>query len=107
MTSAPLVRRSLLSRLPLIATIATDATLLAALVAWQWAERQPISRAPWKLPIVLSLVSLGCGAVALVACRRANRVLLFLLDFVAVLAAAWLFNHIYGRLGVGHTIWLR
>jgi hypothetical protein len=105
---APLpARRSFLSRLPLIATIATDATLVAALAAWQWAERQPISRAPWKLPIVLSLVSLGCGAVALVACRRANRVLLFLLDFAAVLAAAWLFNHLYGRLGAGPTMWLR
>lgn len=101
MTPAPPARRSLLSRLPLVATIATDATLLAAVVAWQWAERQPISRAPWKLPIVLSLVSLGCGAVALVACRRANRVLLFLLDFAAVLLAAWLFNHLYGRLGAG------
>ena len=101
MTSAPPARRSLLSRLPVIATIATDAALLAALVAWQWAERQPIWRAPWQLPIALSLVSLGCGAVALIACRRANRVLLFLLDLGAVLVAAWLFNHLYGRLDVG------
>ncbi len=101
MTAAPPARRSLLSRLPVISTIATDAALLAALVAWQWAERQPIWRAPWQLPIALSLVSLGCGAVALIACRRANRVLLFLLDLAAVLLAAWLFNHLYGRLDVG------
>jgi hypothetical protein len=108
MTSAPPVRRTLLSRLPLIATIATETALLAALAAWQWAERQPISRTPWKLPIVLSLVTLGCGAVALVACRRANRVLLFLLDLAAVLLAAWLYNHLYGRLGAGDPtrIWV-
>jgi hypothetical protein len=100
-------RRPLLARLPLIATIATDAALLAALVAWQWEERQPISRVSWELPIVLTLVSLACGAVALIACRRANRVLLFLLDFSAVLVAAWLFNHLYARVASSQPFWLR
>ena len=98
-------RYPLLQRLPVIASIATDVSLLAALVAWQWVERQPIARAPWKLPLVLALITLGCGAVALVACRRANRVLLFLLDFAAVLVAAWLFNHLYQRAAFG-TFWL-
>ena len=101
-------RRSLFSRLPLIATVATEATLLAAVIAWQWVERQPVASAPpWRLPIVLTLLSLGCGAVALVACRRANRVLLFLLDFATVLLAAWLFNHLYERLAMGRALWLR
>ena len=103
----PPPRRSLLARLPVIATVATEATLLAALIAWQWVERQPLSSAPWRLPIVLALISLGCGAVALIACRRANRVLLFLLDFAAVLLAAWLFNHLYERLTLGRALWLR
>jgi len=103
----PPARRTLRSRLPVIATVATDATLLAALVAWQWVERQPLARAPWQLPIVLTLVSLACGAVALVACRRANRVLLFLLDFAAVLLAVWLFNHLYERLAMGRALWPR
>ena len=100
-------RRSLFSRLPMIATVATEATLLAAVIAWQWVERQPVASAPWRLPIVLTLLSLGCGAVALVACRRANRVLLFLLDFATVLVAAWLFNHLYERLAMGRALWLR
>ena len=103
-----MARPSLLARLPLAASIATQAGLLATVAAWQWVERQPIARAPWKLPIVLALATLGCGAVALVACRRANRVLLFLLDFAAVLLAAWLFSHLY-RLQVPGPggIWLR
>jgi hypothetical protein len=103
----PTPHRSLLARLPVIATVATDAALLSAVIAWQWVERQPVAHAPWRLPITLTLVSLGCGAVALVACRRANRVLLFLLDFATVLAAAWLFNHLYERLSFGRAIWLR
>ncbi|HEV8242079.1 MAG TPA: hypothetical protein VGS57_22125 [Thermoanaerobaculia bacterium] len=103
----PVPRRPLLARLPLIASIATEATLLAALGAWQWEERQPISRVSWELPIVLALASLACGAVALIACRRANRVLLFLLDFSAVLVAAWLFNHLYGRVAISQPFWLR
>ena len=105
--SPPAARRSPFARLPLIATIATDAALLAALVAWQWEERQPISRVSWELPIVLTLLSLACGAVALIACRRANRVLLFLLDFSAVLVAAWLFNHLYPRIATSQPFWLR
>ena len=32
------------------ATIATDVSLLASLLAWQWVERQPFATAPWKLP---------------------------------------------------------
>jgi len=107
MQPLPIPRRSLLSRLPMIATVATEATLLAAVITWQWVERQPVASAPWRLPIVLTLVSLGCGAVALVACRRANRVLLFLLDFATVLLAAWLFNHLYERLAMGRAFWLR
>jgi len=107
MQPLPPARRTLHSRLPMVATVATDATLLAAMAAWQWVERQPLASAPWRLPIVLALSSLGCGAVALVACRRANRVLLFLLDFAAVLLAAWLFNHLYGRLAFGRALWLR
>ena len=99
-------RRSPFTRLPLITTIATDAALLAALIAWQWEERQPISRVSWKLPIVLALVCLACGAVALIACRRTNRVLLFLLDFSAVLVAAWLFNHLYARVAISRPFWL-
>ena len=100
-------RHAFFQRLPVIATIATDVSLLAALATWQWAERQPIASAPWKLPLVLCLITLACGAVALVACRRANRVLLFLLDFVAVLAAAWLFNHLYEQAAFGHPLWVR
>ena len=105
-SSPPAARRSPFARLPLIATIATDAALLAALAAWQWEERQPISRVSWELPIVLTLVCLACGAVALIACRRANRVLLFLLDFSAVLVAAWLFNHLYARVAISRPFWL-
>ena len=52
-------------------------------------------------------VDLLCGAVALIACRRANRVLLFLLDFIAVLVAAWLFNHLYERVAVAGAFWQR
>jgi len=100
-------RRSLFARLPLVATIATGISLLAALASWQWYARQPVTHVPWKLPIVMSLVTLGCGAVALVACRRANRVLLFLLDFVAVLVAAWLFNHLYEQVAVTRSLLLR
>ena len=107
MARDPTARRPLLARVSSIASVATDVTLLAALVAWQWVERQPVSRAPWQLPIVLTLVCLACGAVALIACRRTNRVLLFLLDFAAVLAAAWLFNHLYARMAVGQAFWLR
>lgn len=99
-------RHPFFQRLPVVATVATDVSLLAALAAWQWAERQPIASAPWKVPLVLCLITLACGAVALVACRRGNRVLLFLLDFVAVLIAAWLFNLLYARVGVT-SFWLR
>lgn len=101
-----MARHPFVQRLPVIATVATDVSLLAALAAWQWAERQPFASAPWKVPLVLCLITLGCGAVALVACRRANRVLLFLLDFAAVLVAAWLFNHLYERAAFG-PFWVR
>lgn len=96
-------------RLPLVATIATDLLLLSALVAWQWSQHQPLASGLWRVPIVLSLLTLACGAVALIACRRSNRVLLFLCDFAAVLAAAWLFEHLYHRspLPLGQIFWLR
>jgi hypothetical protein len=99
--------RRFLQRLPVAATIATNVGLLTALLTWQWAKRQPIAGAPWKLPLVLSLLTLACGAVALVACRRGNRVLLFLLDLAAVLVAAWLFNHLYEQSAFGNAPWLR
>lgn len=96
-------------RLPLVATVATDVLLLATLVTWQWSQRQPLISGHWRIPIILSLLTLGCGAVALIACRRSNRVVLFLCDFAAVLAAAWLFQHLYERspLSLGQTLWLR
>jgi hypothetical protein len=94
-------------RLPVVASVATDVFLLAALVAWQWAERQPMNTQPWRVPIVLALATLGCGAVALILCRRSNRVVLFLLDFAAVLVAAWLFDRLYGRLALTSPFWLR
>jgi hypothetical protein len=100
-------RPSLFARLPVAASVATQACLLAAVAAWQWVERQPFATAPSQLPMFLAVVTLGCGAVALIACRRASRVLLFLLDFAAVLVAAWLFNHLYGRAMPDIAIWLR
>ena len=102
-----MARHPFIARLPVNASIATEVSLLASLVAWQWVERQPLATAPWKLPIALALLTLGCGAVALIACRRANRVLLFLLDFIAVLIAAWLFNHLYERVAIAGAFWLR
>jgi hypothetical protein len=103
------LRAARLGRIAVAASIATDAFLLAAVGAWQWGERQPIDSAPWRLPILLALTTLGCGAVALIAARRTNRVLLFLSDFIAVLVAAWLFNHLYERLAIGgaREFWLR
>jgi hypothetical protein len=91
------------------ASMATDVGLLASLIAWQWAEQQALATAPWKVPIFLALATLACGAVALIACRRSNRVLLFLFDLAAVLVAAWLFDHLYGRVAAtaGHAFWLR
>ena len=97
-------------RLPLLATIATDVCLLAALGAWQWVERQPWREAArlWPLPIYLSLLTLACGAVGLITSRRTNRVLMFLCNFAAVIVAAWLFNHLYARTAPTATpFWMR
>jgi len=95
------LRVARMGRIAVAASIATDAFLVAALGAWQWAERQPLRSAPWQLPVFLALATLACGAVALIAARRTNRVLLFLSDFIAVLVAAWLFDHLYERLAAG------
>ena len=100
-------RHSILQRLPLTASVATWTALVAALAWWQWLAHQPVTAVPWKGPIVLSLVTLGLGAVALVVCRRTNRVLLFLLDFAAVLTAAWLFSQLYEQVAVTRTLLLR
>jgi hypothetical protein len=96
-----------MKRLAIGASVATDLFLLAALVAWQWVQRRPAATASLHVPVVLALFSLGCGAVALVACRRRNLVLLFLLDFSAVLVAAWLFDRLYRQLAASHPFWLR
>ena len=105
--SRQMSRHPSFQRLPVLASAATWASLLAALAWWQWLERQPVTQVPWKAPIVLALAALGCGAVALVACRRANRVLLFLLDLAAVLAAAWLFNRLYEQIAVTRALILQ
>ncbi len=98
---------SRVARLATIASVATDACLLAALGTWQWTQRQPFAGARPRLPLLLALATLACGAVALIASRRSNRVLLFLVDFSAVLAAAWLFDHLYRQAALGRPFWLR
>ena len=89
-------------RIAAAATLALDLLLLAAFVAWQWVEHRPAgqlggSPMQWQLPILLTVFALAAGAVALIASRRANVVLLFLVDFASVLLAAWLFQHLYHR----------
>lgn len=86
-----------LRHVAVLATVALDLLLVGALAAWQWMERQPAASVQWRLPILLCVFALAAGAVALVACRRTNMILLFLLDFASVLAAAWLFQYLYGR----------
>ena len=94
-----------MQKVAVVATIALDLLLVAAVVAWQWLERQP-SAAPgfWQLPVILATFALASGAVALVACRRAHLVLLFLLDFVSVMVAAWLFQHLYQRVQLARML---
>jgi hypothetical protein len=84
-------------RVAVAATVALDLFLVGAVASWQWLERQPLASVHWQLPILLATFALAAGAVALVACRRANLIVLFLLDFASVLVAAWLFQHLYQR----------
>lgn len=96
-------------RVAAAATLALDLLLLGAFVAWQWVEHQPTQRlggnpVQWQLPILLTTFALAAGAVALIASRRANLILLFVVDFASVLLAAWLFQHLYHRFALARML---
>jgi hypothetical protein len=93
-----------MKRVAIVATVALYTLLLAAVACWQWMLNQPLSSVPWQLPVILDLLALAAGAIALVACRRANLIGLFLLDFSTVLMAAWLFHHLRGEVSLARLL---
>ncbi|HEV8630381.1 MAG TPA: hypothetical protein VGV61_08690 [Thermoanaerobaculia bacterium] len=96
----------MLRRVALAATAAMDVALLAATLLHGWMTTHPRGLPP-PVPLVLVLIALAAGAVALIACRRANLVLLFLLDFATVLLAGWYFGRLYHQLPAGRVMFLR
>jgi hypothetical protein len=77
-------------RLSLIAALGCDVLLIAALGLWGWSQGFPERAPPPQVASVVVIASLACGAVGLIASRRANRIGVFLFTLVAVLLGAWL-----------------
>jgi hypothetical protein len=91
-------RRGPIWRVSLVAALACDALLLAAFGIWAWNQGFPERALPGQVAPVVVIFSLACGAIGLVASRRANRIGLFLFTLLAVLAGAWLWSRLQADL---------
>jgi hypothetical protein len=96
-----------MKRAAVVAAIACDVLLLAALLLWWLTPAYPDLGLPPRAAPISVIASLACGAVALVAARRTHQIALFLATLLAVLAGAWLWSQMQGGAAVGRTLLLR